>query len=87
MKFPDSRQVGESYKDYAARMAGAARAAEIDRDSAQAELVLLRNAVLAIHRSEPIRFVVGDRREFRDCCAECEDYWPCPTARAVGVTA
>jgi len=26
------RQIGESYKDYAARMAGEARAAEIDRD-------------------------------------------------------
>lgn len=32
------RQVGESYKDYAARMAGAARAAEIDRDTAWQEV-------------------------------------------------
>lgn len=35
------RQIGESYKDYAARMAGDARAAEIDRDCALAALTAL----------------------------------------------
>lgn len=48
-----------------------------------------RDAVLALHHSTPVGFVVGDRREFRDCCAECEEgeYWPYPTARALGVPA
>lgn len=32
------RMVGESYKDFAGRMAGQARAAEIDRDRARAEV-------------------------------------------------
>lgn len=42
------RQIGESYKDYAARMAGDARAAEIDRDCALAALAALA-ALTALH--------------------------------------
>lgn len=45
IRYPDQRYVGESYRDYAARMAGAARAAEKDRDAALAEVQRLRARV------------------------------------------
>lgn len=48
-----------------------------------------RVAALALHHSTPTWFVVGNRRETRNCCAECGEgtYWPCPTAQALGVDA
>jgi hypothetical protein len=42
---PMLRQVGESYKDYAARMYGWARAASADRDAALAESKQLRDEI------------------------------------------
>lgn len=90
-----SRQVGESYKDYAARMAGVARAAEIDRDSALVELREIRAenkqlraqhaAVLALHREvRPSwrRYVGRPDLVLCDHCGE-EEGWPCPTVKAL----
>lgn len=41
-----------------------------------------RAAVLALHRSCERGFANGDTREL---CSECDVYWPCATARALGV--
>jgi hypothetical protein len=57
------RQVGESYKDYAARMAGAARAAEIDRDAALAARDALRAERVASGRQ--LAFVEAERDALR----------------------
>jgi hypothetical protein len=93
IRYPDKRQVGESYRDYANRMEGAARAAEQDRSQLAAYVMELqdqRNAVLAIHHPEQTRYASG---RTATTCAECligdaegGADWPCPTARALGVT-
>lgn len=79
IRYPDKRQVGESYRDYANRMEGAARAAERDRDTLRAQLDAALDqqvAVLEIHR----------RTKLSPTCVGCAMPWPCPTARALGVT-
>lgn len=44
-------------------------------------LIAAVDAVLALHGCQP------DPHEIhRAWCAECGDEWPCPTARALGVT-
>lgn len=71
------RQVGESYKDYAARMAGAARAAELDRDKLADAIGRLR----VLHQSVDEKFANGD---VRAVCTECgPEYYPCPTIRVL----
>ena len=66
-----NRQVGESHRDYAARMAGAARAAELDRDTAQAAIGRVR----ALH--------VPAAGPWADSCRNCQFSWPCPTIQAL----
>lgn len=54
------RMVGESYKDYAARMAGQARAAEIDRDRGdEVEKVLAGTLAGALVEIERLREELG----------------------------
>ena len=68
-----NRQVGESHRDYAARMAGAARAAELDRDTAQAAIERVRAGHYPAGWPGPGHI-----------CNEDGKRWPCPTIRALG---
>ena len=75
---------GETSAEGLARLAGEARAAEIDRQRLDAQ----RTAALRLHRpatsSEGTRYCTRCMRI--DWPDRCEPY-PCPTARALGVTA
>lgn len=83
LRWDHDRMIGESYKDYAIRQRGVARAAEVDRDQARGEVEVLRAqraAVLARH-------IRADQQGSLPHCRECVDEWPCPTAKALGVEA
>ena len=73
-----NRQVGESHRDYAARMAGAARAAELDRDTAQAAIGRVR----ALHTVMDL----GTGPVCSHCTREHNVRWPCMTIRVLNQT-
>jgi hypothetical protein len=72
-----NRRVAESYKDYADRMAGHARACQLDRDRLQEQ----RDAALNIHVPEVKQVQAGPVTVCRHCGHQL---WPCFTAKALG---
>jgi hypothetical protein len=67
---PLNRHVGESYKDYAERMAGHARACQLDRDQAQQDLLVLDaqredavNRLFALEQQRDAVLAICDRED------------------------